>query len=258
MKSQLALLLFALALAPLRATAEGGAGELLIATSASIPPFAIAGDDSGIVVDIMRAALTEQGYRVNFTYAPNQRLAMELARGKVDGVYNLPLGLIENVHYSEPVIVYLNVAITLQAEALDISSIEDLATLRVTGFQNATVFLGDDFALMAQSNPRYTEVSHQRSQLAQLFQGHTDVIVLDWSIFTYLRQILADSMDTSTPIRVHQLLPPMERFAAFVDPGVRDDFNSGLRALHETSQYEAIVRHYLPDPLPTYITGQRK
>lgn len=241
-----------IAVAPLVSRAEEPR-RLVVGTSDSIPPFVIAGNNSGIVIDIIRAALEGRGYQVEFTYAPNNRLTLELSRGRVDGVYNLPLGLLENAHYSIPVIRYLNVAVSLAERDLEINDSDDLAALRVAGFQNATGFLGGDFAAMAEANANYFEVSDQRSQVTMLYSGRVDAIVLDLSVFRYLRETVAGRVDTSAPVTIHPILPPAERFAAFLDPNVRDDFNNGLTELRQSGEYQAIVTRYLPalPALPT-------
>lgn len=219
---------------------------LLIATSSSIPPFVIA-EDRGIVIDIMREALAPAGYIPSFLFAPNRRVSHELEQGSVDGVYNLAFGAIEGVHYSAPVIEYQNVAVTLGSAAIRLDNLQGLRSLRVTAFQNAQAFLGEEFGALIRDHNAYQEVTNQRSQLSLLFKGGTDVIILERRIFEYfLEQRRLAGADVQ-PVTFHTLFPPAARYAAFRERHVREQFNAGLARLKESGRYQEIIHRYLPE-----------
>lgn len=230
------------ALASGRATGQ----ELLIATSSSIPPFVIA-EDRGIVIDIMREALAPGGYTPNFLFAPNRRVSHELEQGSVDGVYNLALDSIEDVHYSSPVIEYQNVAVSLARSGIRLENLQGLRSLRVAAFQNAPAFLGEDFGTLASSHGAYQEVANQRSQLSLLFKGEADVIILERRIFDYFLQQRRLAGADIEPVTFHLLFPPAARYAAFREQHVRDEFNAGLATLKASGRYEEIIQRYLPE-----------
>lgn len=87
--------------------------DLVIATSSSIPPYVITDQHRGIVVEILQEALLPRGHQIEFVYAPNRRVEHMIEEQQVDGVYNLAAGSLDNVHYSDAIIDYHNVAITL-------------------------------------------------------------------------------------------------------------------------------------------------
>jgi polar amino acid transport system substrate-binding protein len=221
------------------------ARELLIATSSSIPPYVITDQHRGIVVEILREAFQPAGHTVEFIYAPNRRVEHMIEERQVDGVYNLAEGAIARVHYSDPIIDYHNVAITLTSFPRPITTPEDLNGLRVLVFQNAPKFLGQEFAELIERNPLFQEVSNQRSQVQMLFRGRADVIIMEKRIFEYFHRELASSGDIGGDFRIHYLLPPAPRYAAFIDPALRDEFNQGLRQLQEQGRVEDIIARYL-------------
>lgn len=220
--------------------------QLLIATSSSIPPFVIA-EDRGIVIDIMREALAPAGYTPSFLFAPNRRVSHELEQGSVDGVYNLPFGSIDGVHYSAPVIEYLNVAVTLASADIQLDSLQRLRGLRVAAFQNAPAFLGEEFGALVRSHNGYQEVANQRSQLSLLFKGDTDVIILERRIFEYFLEQRRLAGADIQPVTFHTLFPPAARYAAFREQHIREQFNAGLARLRESGRYQEIIHRYLPE-----------
>ncbi|MCH8497511.1 MAG: transporter substrate-binding domain-containing protein [Marinobacter sp.] len=228
-----------------------GASErsLSLITSSSIPPYAIMEQQAGIVVDVMTEALALQGYTFTFSYSTNRRLLEELHARRVDGAFNFPAALMEGFYYSDAIIDYQNVAITLSRRDLAIASVADLVDKRVVAFQNASFFLGPEYAAMVEANPNHEEVNDQRSQLYMLFNDRADAIVMDLRIFQYFHGQLRHERGFDAPYHVHVIFPPQPRYAVFTRPEVRDAFNTGLRQLKADGRYDAIVSTYLDAPL---------
>jgi len=172
--------------------------DLTLYTSSSIPPYVIAESDNGIAVDIVRAAFALKGYKVQFLVAPNRRVEKQLTEGKADGAFNLPQKRIVNVFYSQPVLYYDDLAVSLASSHLQIDKLEDLAGKRIIGFQNAPKFIGEKFAEIVLNNLAYSEVGDQELQVRMLYAGdRTDVIVLDRNIFYII----------STSKKIHRIRP---------------------------------------------------
>jgi polar amino acid transport system substrate-binding protein len=221
------------------------ARTLLIATSSSIPPYVIADQDRGIVVDILQEALAAHGYQVEFVYAPNRRVERMIEDRQVDGIFNLAAGAISGVHYSAPIVHYDNVAITLRSFPRHLNQVKDLDGLRLVVFQNAPKFLGDEFGALLQRNPGFQEVSNQRSQVQMLFRGRADVIIMERRIFEYFHRELASRGEIGGEYRIHSLFAPAPRYAAFIDANVRDQFNDGLAGLQQSGRIDQIILRYL-------------
>ena len=222
--------------------------DLVIATSSSIPPYVITDQHRGIVVEVLQEALLPHGHQIEFVYAPNRRVEHMIEEQQVDGVYNLAAGSLDRVHYSDAIIDYHNVAITLADFPRKIDSLASLQDLRVVVFQNAPKFLGPEFVELINAGHDFPEVSNQRSQVLMLFRGRADVIIMEQRIFEYFHNQLRSSGEIGGGYRIHTLFPPAPRYAAFVDEEIRDQFNAGLRKLKDSGRLQAIIERYLGSP----------
>lgn len=148
--------------------------------------------------------------------------------------------------YSDVFMQYHNRAFVLASSRQDIHHVADLAGRVVFAFQNASKYLGDDFAHVVAVNPRYKEVAQQEGQAHMLLLGRIDVAVMEESIFKYYRLKLIDEgrVDAAREVTGIELFPPTRYKAAFVDPAVRDAFNRGVAAMRTDGRYEAIYRKY--------------
>lgn len=222
--------------------------DLVIATSSSIPPYVITDQHRGIVVEILQEALLPRGHHIEFVYAPNRRVEHMIEEKQVDGVYNLAAGSLNNVFYSDAIVDYRNVAITLDNFPGEIRSLSELQNLRVVVFQNAPKFLGPDFAKLISDGHDFPEVSNQRSQVLMLFRGRADVIIMEQRIFEYFYNQLRSSSEIGGGYRIHKLFPSAPRYAAFIEEQTRDQFNAGLQELKSSGRLQAIIERYLGKP----------
>ncbi|MDR3044280.1 MAG: transporter substrate-binding domain-containing protein [Desulfovibrio sp.] len=216
--------------------------ELRIGFSTSSLPYVDMVNKNGLEPRLVAAALDRSGYRVVPVFLPHAR-ALELVRkGTLDGCG--PVGRhadVAGLALGDMYLQYRNVAVSLEAAGLEINTLADLRGLPVTAFHNARVFMGPDFAAMADANPRYEEQVDQRAQVEAFFQRRDRVIVLDERIFAFHRARLA-ARGVTAPVRVHRIFPAQDRFFVFRDPAVRDAFDAGLRQLQESGEFRRMVR----------------
>lgn len=234
-----------LLLSSLLLSSLGHARELLIATSSSIPPYVITDQHRGIVVEIIQQALQPSGYQVEFIYAPNRRVQHMIEEKQVDGVYNLAANTLPKVHYSNRIIDYQNVAISLKKSLLSLKSVAELPDLRVVVFQNAEKFLGPEFENLIRDGHAFPEVSNQRSQVLMLFRERAEVIIMERRIFEYFHRQLSSSGEIGGDYVIHPIFEPAPRYAAFLDAAVRDQFNAGLTQLKANGSLDEIMSRYL-------------
>jgi len=224
------------------------AKEITLYASSSIPPYVISKTDNGIAVDVIRAAFAFKGYTVKFVVAPNRRVEKQLTERKVDGAYNMPQQKIPNLFYSQPVMYYDDIFVSLESSHIVINRVEDLAGKRIVAFQNAPKYIGKQFAEIAEKSSGYSEVGDQELQLRMLYSGdRTDVIVLDRNIFNYYFNQKKNPPYPPNSFVIHTIFPKVPIFAAFIDATVRDDFNEGLEAIRKTGQYKKIIDAYLDE-----------
>ena len=145
--------------------------------------------------------------------------------------------------FSEPYIVYQNVAISLKGRGITIRKTEELGRYSIVGFQNANIILGDKFSQAVLSSPFYIELPEQKKQVEMLLKGRADVVVMDVNIFNYLsKEFLGKShMDN---VDVHRIFPKNPYRLGIMDDAIRLDFNHHLRKFKETEQYQIMLQQY--------------
>lgn len=228
------------AVAPSAASADGPV--LRIGFSTSSPPYVDVRNRTGLEPTLVAAVLARSGYRLTPVFLPHARALEQVRKGALDGCG--PVGRhadVTGLFLGAVYVQYRNVAVSLEAAGLDIRALEDLRDLTVTAFHNARVFMGPEFAAMADANPRYEELVDQQAQVEAFFRRRDRVIVLDERIFAWHRDRMAAS-GVLPPVRVHRIFPAQDRFFVFRDPAVRDAFDTGLRGLKEDGEYERLVR----------------
>ncbi len=229
------------------------AREIRVGIGFALPPYVMRQEGRGLEVDIVREAFAKVGHTVKFLYLPNLRIPVEFAQGNVDCIvanvaYDLEKDSGRKEYHSQPTIAYQNFAITLEENALSIESIADLDGLKVLGFNNATKYLGPEFAVMALRNPDYSELADQSLQVGMLFSGRVQVVVSDKRVFLWWKKLkensLAAELDLSLPLAFSPVFPPASRCVFFAAPGDRDAFDEGLDELRKSGRFDAVIESY--------------
>ena len=149
-----------------------------------------------------------------------------------------------NAYFSEPYVVYRNVAITLASRKIVLTKIADLAGRSVAAYQNARLLLGDEFKAVKASHVRYVEHADQAIQNRLLFSGQVDVVISDRFIFDHFTTALTPQFDPGQPVVYHPIFPATPRRAAFRNPAVRERFNVALKGMQQDGSQAAIYRKY--------------
>ncbi len=225
---------------------------LNIGVSFAIPPWVIAETDSGIELDILKQAFLVTGYQVAPNYLSFALSYSLFEAGKLDGVLNAKESSFKAGFFSEPVVTFQNVAISLQEnnypENIDIEFLKDKS---VVAFQKASILLGNEFNKMTQKNMMYQEVAKQSLQINLLMIRNIDFIILDKSIFGYYWQqaqndpnLLRAKSKLNRRVRFHYLFEPNNYRFVFNSEKVRDDFNLGLETIKQNGLYDQILTRY--------------
>jgi polar amino acid transport system substrate-binding protein len=221
-----------------------GPKELTLAVGLALPPYNIPETNSGIELEIVREALKSKGYTIKPKYVPFARVKRELRNREADGALTINPDSGIKAFYSDKHIVCQNIVISLKKNKFNINRVKDLKDKSILAFQDATLYLGKDFASMAEQNPEYREIAKQQLQINLLYSNRVDTVVLDKNIFYYHRKY-NDMVDISQPIDIWHIFPPTPFSVAFVDEKVRNDFNEGLKQLRDTGRYDEIVKKYI-------------
>jgi len=220
------------------------AADLVVTTGLSIPPYIIKESNSGIELDIVREALTLRGYKIsNIIYATNRRVKRLLINKVVDMAINVQPNL-EGIYYSDTIIEFKNVAITLKNKNITLKNIDELKGKKVLAFQNANKFLGPEFFNYASKSLDYIEIINQIAQVNHLYKNRTDVAIADKYVFLYYKNIYEKKNDKKFEVDFFDILPSSPRRAGFLTKQIRDDFNAGLKQLKRSSLFDTLIKKY--------------
>jgi len=221
------------------------AQDLKIIFSKYTPPYVFE-NETGIVVEIVRTALEDKGYKIKPVYVPIGRGFKMFSDKEVDGTTIIQENTGLQAYYSDDFMQYHNLAFALKSRNFDIRSINDLRGKTIIGFQRADRSLGEDFREIVTRNSKYKELAQQEAQVQVLLLGRTDIAVMDESIFQYYRQQLINEgkADKNQEYVGFEIFSPTPYKAAFKDPQIRDAFNKGIAAMRKDGRYEAIYRKY--------------
>ena len=221
-------------------------GDLVIAVPDAIAPYAIAETHRGIEVDIVNAALAQQGHRIILKYIPLGRLNHVLMDKTVDGAMTVKEAFIDAapIYFSQqPHIFYHNVVISRAEQALDIKGVAALANYSIAVFQNSNSYLGSQWVDMRQHSRRpISEIANQKSQIKMLFAKRVDTLVIDLNIFNYYRQQLDHHQ--ATPVSIHKVFEKNYVKVAFRNEEIARSFDRGLEAIIDNGLYQKILMHY--------------
>lgn len=240
------LLLLFLATEPVDANAQQNK-KIHIATNAAISPYFIGESGRGIAAELIRESFKINGFDVQFIYQSNYQIQRSLLTKKVAGAYNFPHKNITNLFYTEPVVFYQNIAVTLHDKRKEIRDIKDLKGLSVGVFQNASNFLGPDFNSTKPLFGTYKEFYDQKKQVSALLNSEIEVAILDKNIFDYFNhQLKTDFQEQVIPkVKMWKIFPKSGRSVAFLNEKFRDNFNDGFQKLKKTDKYEQIFQKYI-------------
>ena len=222
------------------------AAEIRVAFATTLEPFVFARTHGGIEVEIVRSVLQRLGHTLEPVYVPNARVSHLFERRQVDAAATSLQEQGASGFFSEPYIVFQNIAVTLAERKLRLDSIADMAGLKVVAFQKAGSYLGDEFHRMAQRNPKYREIADHLGQARLLYRGGADVIVIERHVFDYQNKILgvARYPESVRQVHIHPLFPPTPYRMRFHDKALRDAFDLELATVTRLGIPEAIARKY--------------
>jgi polar amino acid transport system substrate-binding protein len=217
--------------------------EIVVAISLDMPPYVMQKATSGLEIDIVRYALRD--YTLRFIQLPYKELQTAVPRKRADVSVGIQISD-DGAFYSVAFITFANYAISKKADGLKIDSISDLKNHHVLAWQKAYLELGDEFErLFSPQSPQhknYTEVADQKEQVQMFWQGKSNVIVIDGSIFSHFSKAMGHSM---SEVSLHPIFPPVTNFkVSFNDRAVRDLFNQGVIKLCDEGKYAQLLKRY--------------
>lgn len=223
--------------------------QILVGCSLSIPPYVIRQNDRGITLDLLRRSLANAGLEMRMRYDSNAANLEAFRRGELDALCITNAESTPTAYFSaRPLMSFRNFAVTLEASDISLSGVADLSRYRVQGFSLASRLLPAEYAEAVAQSPDYREQADQMQQVRALFNGETDVIVMEQTIFRYflsqLRRSEPDNPSYHAPHRYTELFPVTHYHAAFRSDSLRDRFDQGFLQLQQSGEQQQIINSY--------------
>lgn len=225
---------------PLFCSAEA---TIQIGTGYSKPPYVIPETQSGLELDIVRAALSAAKLQMKVVFLPPARTLYMFKNSELDAITTVNEGSHLIGYWSDSHIFYQNYAITLASRAIAIKKMADLAGHSIAAFQNAKLALGPEYAA-AIMQASYQEIPSQLTQNKLLYTGRVDVVIGDRLIFEYLNQYLPNRFDVQQALQFSPIFPRTYYKVLFRNRDLRDRFNQGLATIHRNGVYRQIEQKY--------------
>ena len=231
-----------------------------VAFGSNKPPFVFApGSHTGLEIDIIREAFALSDLEITPLEMTNNGLIKIL---EVDNSVAAAFGVQKDTnsayYYSDNYIFFDNYAYTREEDHISLSSLEDLKGRRIAIWENGHQDLGKTFYNLFNPQSRddhagtYYEIANQQRQVQTFYNMRADTLIIDKTIFEWQKNQLASRMDTTIPLRQHDLFEHATGFsAAFRRQELRDLFNIGLAKLRTSGRYGHLINKYAD---PNYTT----
>jgi len=228
------------------------AGEkITVAFGEKLAPWVLSDNDEGIIIDIIEATMMPLGYEIEHLYLPYARRTKYYKAGGIDVVSDVNLNTIRGHslkgYFSDTAYSYENFAFSLHTKKFNFTQINDLKNHSVLSWQDAAIHLGDSYAEMVNNNPQYRETFDQSVQVKMLFLDKVEVVQMDANIFDYYRAKIANSSTIDTTLKIDRfaLLGASPNGFLFKSEAMRDKFNTQLKRLKATGEYQKIFERYM-------------
>ena len=216
--------------------------ETLLMGTSDGPPYMIQATETGLDIDIPRAALKAVGYDMRLKFYPLARAMRELQLDQIHLTAPFFSNPPNGIYVSDSHIQYRPIVISMKGIE-PINSFEALGKYRLATFQGATGYFGEPLKKASQSSPSYIEHHDMGKLVSLLVQGRTETVLLDYWIFNYY---LSQSgyPEMKKELVFHDFIPRVPATVAFHDKGLRNRFNQGLKIIRKNGTYDQIVKRY--------------
>ncbi len=222
------------------------AEEYQVGFAVAKPPFVYAmqpgasSENRGIELEIIHAAFAEEDITFTPHYFWRDKLIDELIGESVDAVSGVRAGN-DKLFYSDSTVYFQNYAIT-HMTAKPINSLQELAGRNVVAWGGAAADLGAAFQAVIPKMTKFTEIIDQKNQVENFLNGSFDTIVIDAHIFKYYS--LKHGVDPNHFSYNHIFGERTEFVTGFRDEALRDRFNTGLKKIKGSGDYDKIFHDH--------------
>lgn len=160
--------------------------DVRVLSGQNLPPYVFYGNDDGLDNKIVKTAFNNAGINVHFVKVPFMRVRINYLDKEVDCSSSVSVESKLPGTFSEPYITYYDMVYKLKENNIpNIKSPKEMTNYSVLAFQDANLYLGEEYAEMTVKNKRYKEINDQKRQIEMLLHKDYDYIVGDKYILNY-------------------------------------------------------------------------
>ena len=232
---------------------RANAVELRVAFVTDRAPYCFKdnGIDSGIEVDLIRAALKPYGHTIKPIIVPKVRLSLALKANDADVAATIQGVDGDGLFFSDDYIQFHNHAVSKKKKDIKINSFSDLDKYTFIIWQGGWKNLGTEFEAsykpdtLGRFRANYTEAHSQLSQAKMFWADRAELVIMDKKIFEHFRKILRNEYNTDEEIVFHDFSKNQTNYSvAFRNLELRNQFNEGLKKIRANGIYQNIIDSY--------------
>lgn len=197
-----------------------------------------AGQLDGIEYQLVSRIFSRAGFAVDYELHSYSRLLKQFSDKKLDCASPVAI-VVEGASYTEAYLPFQDVAVSLQADQLQINQLTDLRDTRIVAYQQAEQVLGPAFSATI-ANASYLELAERELQLELLFSGRVDLVIGERRVLHYLAATLAPQHHLTT----HALFAGQAYPAACWQSELTKVFNQGLAQLQQSGEYQQLLQQF--------------
>ncbi|QSX36959.1 substrate-binding periplasmic protein [Shewanella sedimentimangrovi] len=220
------------------------ATEVVIGSALNRPPYILEDSESGLELEIVRAALKASGFDARFKFYSQKRLQLYYMKDRIEAAMSVNAAAGLSGYPSDYYIYYQDVAVTLASRQLKFSELNQLQGYSLVAYEGAQYMLGEKFQRLS-NKTIYREVEPQELQNRMLYLGRIDVAVADKYVFLANNKFVGPDIDSTQPLQFHEVFPRAPYLVMFHNSVVRDAFNRGLAEIRKNGEYDRLVKQFL-------------
>jgi len=212
--------------------------------SESFEPFFSSDFKSGIFVELIKEAFSRaEGYQVEFVKMARKRIAVDLAKGKIDAGFNIFKSQeLPNVYISLPFFRWSDFAYYKRESKIKIRDFSDFKGLSLVTYPNAKQYNGKNFVKMTGMLKSYKELAQQDNIGKMLVKDRADVVWQD--INTALHTLSVMMKVNVSDYEFVELQKSAFTYIGFKDEKHRDTFNEAAVSMMIDGTYEKIYQRH--------------
>jgi polar amino acid transport system substrate-binding protein len=231
----------------------GNATELKVAFVTDRAPYCFKdnGVDSGIEIDLIRAALAPFGYTLKPILVPKVRLALIVKTKEADIAATIQGIDGDGLFFSDDYIQFHNHAVSKKKNGIKINTLVDVDKYNFIIWQGGWKNLGAEFEASYRPDAtgkfraNYNEAHSQLNQARMFWAERAELVIMDKKIFEHFKKLLRSEYDTSEEVIFHDFSKKQTNYSAvFHNLELRNQFNEGLRRIRANGSYQAIIDSY--------------